>query len=958
MVAAVHGPSSERDLIRFGSFALYPGRRLLFEGEAPVHIGNRALDILLLLVGRAGEFVTNDEIVSRIWPRSVVVEGNLRVHIAALRKALGDGRDGRRFIVNVPNRGYQFSLEAIAEVAVHPAHPSDGRLAARTTLPVPLHRLIGRRSEMQTLAEQVQRHRLVTVVGTGGIGKTTVAVSVVSGLARDLSKTSWTSVHFIDLASLVEPRLVPQTIASSLGLMTAHDDVVPNLIAYLHDKQVLLLLDNCEHVISAAVQVIEAILQSAPGVHVLATSREPLRADGEWVQRLQALALPGPESQDSVEEVTSFGAIELFVERAVASLSHMAFTQADVPYAVEICRRLDGIPLAIELAAAQVVSLGYRGVATALSDSFSVLNKGRRTALPRQRTLEATLEWSYNLLSDREKSVLISLAIFAGSFSLEAACDVVASEEFSATDVVDIIAELAAKSLLAADVTGEDASFRLLDTMRNYAGQRLSSHARFAQLKRSHAAHLLAFMTDGERDWTATQTTAWVRKYGAVVDDVRAALAWAFSDAGDIELGVALTTKAAPMLFQVSLANEERQYVKQALDALAVLPGSHPTLEFELNILYGHVLFHTRGLHPDSDHAFARALSIAHNAGDRSKLTLAYSSNWMSAYTKGDPMLMREFASKFRALNLDVTDPALQLLNDRMQSPTLHFLGDQKGARLCAERSLATKSFVRSPFLSGAQIDRRVSMGCILVRSLWVLGLPLQADKVARETIDLAVHEGESIALAFILGFAAIPLAIASGSLAVARQRMDLALRHTAEHSLVGWRAYPLSYEPLLEWYERGCVGQPAEAQSIGLLERPPQLGELLAVLHSAYTDEATLKRLDGGRAGWCESELLRVRGERSADLHAAEAHFQHSLDIAASAEALTWELRTSMSIARLWARTDRPELAFERMDSVLSRVKEGFSTPDVRAAIDLYSSIGKTLGKLTKRFPEADDEQ
>ena len=319
---------------------------------------------------------------------------------------------------------------------------------------------------------------------------------------------------------------------------------------------------------------------------------------------------------------------------------------------------------------------------------------------------------------------------------------------------------------------------------------------------------------------------------------------------------------------------------------------------------------------------------------------------------------MQEFAARFREITEGVTDPAIQLLYDRMQSPTLHFSGDQKGSRICSERSLATKTLVRSPFLSGAQIDRRVSMGTILTRTLWLLGLPLQANRVALETIDVAVREGESIALAFVLGFAACPLAIWCGWHEVARQRVKLALRHTAEHSLIAWRAYPLAYEPLLDWYQAGAVGSPVLAEPVGLATRPPQLGELLATMHPSYADEATLERADNGKAGWCQAELLRLRGERAlaVDPAQAEALFLRSLQIATNAETLAWEMRTSVSIGRLWQRIGRPRDAYEQLESVLTRVQEGFSSPDFRSAVSLYKSLASAAGAYARHFPDADE--
>jgi len=944
------------ETIRFGQFRLHPARRVLVEDDRAVHLGNRALDILLLLVERAGEFVTNDEIFARVWPRTVVVEQNLRVHIAALRKALGDGRDGARYIVNVPNRGYQFTPEVRREVG-RLAVPSEEPLSVKGALPAPLHRIIGRELVIESLSEQVQRRRLVTIVGAGGIGKTTVAVSVASRFKVRASGSPWNSIHFVDLAPLADPQLVPNVLAASLSLVVG-EDPISNLIAYLHDKSALIVLDTCEHLVTAVAATVEEVLRRAPRVHILATSREPLRAEGEWIQRLLALDLPGGASHATLKEAMEFGAVELFVERASASLSGFEFNDADIPHVVEICRRLDGIPLAIELAAARVDSLGVKGVAAALLDSIALLSKGRRTALPRQQTLEATLDWSYRLLSPTEQAVLARLSMFAGSFSLEAATEIAASNDPTASSVLDAVADLVSKSLIAADVTGEDARFRLPDTMRAYAAAKLAQSPDASPMRRRHAEHCLSFLKAGEREWTTMPATAWVKRYGYRVDDVRAALNWCFSPAGDIHLGVAMTAKAAPLLFQASFASEELILTRRALDALAVLDLPDLQSEFDLNVVYGLLLVHTQGLQPESEQALARALEIARETGDCNQLALAVSSNWLGAYFRDEPALMQELAAKFSELTQSSTDPAIQLLHGRMQSATLHFSGDQKAARICSESGLAKKTHWRSPFLGGAMLDRRVAIGNVLTRTLWLLGLPLQANRVALETMDVAVREGESVALAAALCFAACPLAIWSGWKQVARQRLVLALRHTAEHSLLGWRRFALAYEALLDWSNAGAVGSLALPEAVVRTGWPPHLGELLATMNPLCAMEATLERGDSGKAGWCEAELLRLRGERAlaADPAQAEAFFLRSLQIATKAETLAWEMRASVSIGRLWGRTGRPREAYEQLESVLTRVQEGFSTPDFRSAVSLYQSLAASIGAYARHFPDADD--
>jgi DNA-binding winged helix-turn-helix (wHTH) protein len=256
------------ETVRFGPFTLRPAQRVLTEGATPVHLGSRAFDILLLLLERAGTFVAKNEIVARVWPTTVVIEGNLRVHVTALRKALGDGRDGRRYIVTAPNRGYSF----VAPVSRSRADPPPAAPAvvakAMRGLITPLHRIVGRKAAIDSLSRKVRRDRLVTVVGAGGIGKTTLAMSVAATMTAE--PTPWTGIYFVDLAPLSEGRLVPDAVARTLGLSVAANDARLNILAFLHDKSLLLLLDNCEHVLAEVADLAEAVLRAAPGVHILA----------------------------------------------------------------------------------------------------------------------------------------------------------------------------------------------------------------------------------------------------------------------------------------------------------------------------------------------------------------------------------------------------------------------------------------------------------------------------------------------------------------------------------------------------------------------------------------------------------------------------------------------------------------------------------------------------------------
>jgi predicted ATPase len=417
---------------------------------------------------------------------------------------------------------------------------------------------------VSAVSRRLQRHRFVTIVGPGGIGKTAVALVVAGarvGAYRD-------GAHVVDLAPVRDPRLVPSALGSMLGVAIRSDNPYPALASYLRRKQMLLVFDNCEHVVQAAAVLAEEALKSSPDICILATSREPLRAQAENVQRLAALETTPRFTGLTAAAALKFTAVQLFVERAAASAGGYELTDSDAPVVAQICHRLDGIALAIELAASRVDTFGAAGVAARLDDRFRLLTHGRRTAVPRHRTLGATLDWSYELLSDAERTVLRRLGIFAGRFTIEAARAVAGGAAGPATSVDDIVANLVEKSLLVADIGSETIFYRLLDTGQAYALQKLRESGELQALEQRHARYQRDLIQRAELEWETQTTAEWLATYSPQIDDLRKALDWAHSPAGDAVLGIELAAASVPLWCQMSLIEECRSRTEHALTAL------------------------------------------------------------------------------------------------------------------------------------------------------------------------------------------------------------------------------------------------------------------------------------------------------------------------------------------------------------------------------------------------------
>ena len=442
-------------------------QRLLLQDNQPVHLGSRALDILIALLERPGDLVGKDELMARVWPRTFVEPANLTVYITALRRALGDGRDGNRFLINIPGRGYRFVAPVTVSGQFKPSLPATSAAGQCHNLPARVTRLIGRRDIVVRLSALITHHRSLTVVGPGGIGKSAVALAVAREAATSYRDGTW----WIDLAR-ENPQHVAGAIASVLGPEADLEKSPTNLVTALRDKEMLLVLDTCEHAVVAVADLVAAVLREAPGVHVLATSREPLCTEGEQVCRLAGLESP-PAHCASAERARRFPAVQLFLERAAAGIGEFALGDADAAAVSDICNTLEGLPLAIELAAHRVSSLSIAAVAAGLKQPLRLLTAGYRTGPARQQTIRAALDWSHDLLTDQQQVVLRRLSVFSGEFSLQDAAAIVSDQARPDCPMVDEVTELVSKSLIASKVRETQPRFRLSHITRTYAVEKL-----------------------------------------------------------------------------------------------------------------------------------------------------------------------------------------------------------------------------------------------------------------------------------------------------------------------------------------------------------------------------------------------------------------------------------------------------------------------------------------------------
>ena len=945
--------------LSFGPFRLYPARQLLFEGDRQIRLGSRACNILSALVERPGEILTKQELIDRAWPNTFVEENSLRVHVAAIRRALGDGDGSRRYITNVPGRGYTFvapvSRTHEAEPNAQLASEDAGRL--QRNFPVALGHVIGRSQIVRELSEHLLRDRFITVVGPGGIGKTTVAVSVLNGLVDSFTD----GVHFVDLAPVSDPQLVPGSLAALLGIAVRTSDPLPSLVAFLKGKRCLIVLDDCEHVIDAAAALAEEIFKSASGTHLIATSREPLRARGEFVYRLVPLAYPDDAAEITAEEALTFPAIRLFVELAASRLIDFELRDADAPLVADICRSLDGIPLAIEIVSAQVEAFGIAGLATRLGARLALPGQGRRTAVPRHRTLNATLDWSYDQLPEVERLVLRRLAIFAGAFTMESASAVLDATGTSVGETVDAVANLISKSLVSARVDGAIALYRLLETTRAYALAKLEGAGERERLAWLHADHFLALLAKAQAGWESRPAVEWLEQHRHLIDNLRAALDWSFSPAGDTASGVALTVAAIPLWFALSLISECSERVDRALAA----PAENRSADQEMRLWAARAwsLMQTRGAGSETEAAWTEVLTRSEQLGNVDYQLRGIWGRWSSLLNKGQFRPALALAEKFTEVAARQPDTTDLLVGDRMVGYILHLLGDQVRARFHIERML---SRYQAPVIGGQIIrfvfDQRATAQCFLARILWLQGFADSATNLAKSIVDGATASGDVLSLCQTLVQAACPVAFFVGDLAAAEQHVTLLLEHSRRQALDFWQAYGRCFEGVLviksgritdglvmltTALEQFRTIQFGVYYNVFVTEVADALGLLGSYAEGLTAIDEALARAEVNEERWYLAESLRIKGllllrwGGQDAAHEAEDHFRQSLDWSRRHETPAWELRASMSLADLWRRSDRIDEARKLLSSSYARFNEGRATADLQAARSLLDQLG-----------------
>ncbi len=942
--------------IAFGSFVLHTEGRLLLRQGKPVDLGTRAFDILVALATRPNEVVSKADLLARVWPDVNVEEGSLRFHIANLRKALAADAGGARYIATLTGRGYCF----VAPVSRPDPDVDDGAQAdivadyPHANLPGRLGRIVGRGDDIAALSAQLMATRFVTIAGMGGVGKTTVAIAVGHELIEEFAG----AVHLVDLGALNDPDLVATNATSVLGLSNPSGDAVSSLIAHLTNRRTLLILDTCEHVIDAAAALAARIVNAVPHAHVLATSREPFHVEGEHVYKLAPLACPPDDPIVTVAAAQGYPATRLFIERAEATGARLDIDDAEAAVVTGICRKLDGVPLAIELAAGRVASHGLQKTAALLDERFSLLWPGRRTAPLRQKTLQATLDWSYSLLSDFERVVLRRLAVFVGDFSIDGALAIVTDDVIDEALVFGAIDSLVAKSMVATMPTGATMRYRLLDTTRAYALQIGVDDSEFATLAARHASYCLRWLEETGSEWPRLANAAQRSRHLAGLANVRAALNWCFGPGGDTDIGIRLAVAAAPVFISMSLLTEDRLWTARAIGALDDT-GLGGRKEMHLQAALGVSLMFTRGGTEAARDALNRSFAIAEKHGDALDQIQILGPLQMFHLRTGGYRTALLHAQRCYDLANTLKDLVSTTLAHSMMGMSLHLAGDCDRARNALEAGLRYAPRSDQTTTNYLGFDGRLLAGAILARALWLQGQPDQAVERALLTIKEAEALDHPLTISIALVWA-ISLFLWLGDLDRASQHIDRLFALADLHSLGPYLVVGRGFRGELA-IRRGDADSGVRSLQHALVELHTLPYELLttplnialiqglAETHRFVEAFALLKETMQSvemNGDLCYMpELLRVKGNlvlATAQPHddTAETHFTQSLELSRRQGARAWELRTATDFAALLAARGERKRARKLLQPLLERLLEDSETADSLSAARLLMTL------------------
>jgi predicted ATPase/DNA-binding winged helix-turn-helix (wHTH) protein len=911
-------PQEER--FAFGPYRFVPSRQTLFRGQQPIKLGGRALDILHKLLLHAGEPVLRDALVGHAWPNTFVGESNLRVHIRKLRRALGETHNTPSYIATIAGRGYRF----VASVAIERGETNDVLLQgqrARTTLPR-RRKVIGRAADLDRIGGSLNAAQLTTVVGPGGVGKTTVAIEIAHQREHQFEE----GICFVDARDTEDFTLVPHVVAHALGLRISPGDIESAIISYLRQRRLLLILDNCDHVIDAIAMLSHKILASAPRATLLATCRSPIRAHGENVIRIDPLTLPREELEGV--QALRHPAVELFKTRA-EEMSGYQLQCTDAGAIARLCRAVDGLPLAIELAAKNISQTTPGEILQSIMPAVPSDTDHEQTGM----CLWRTIDWSYALLKPEEAKYFKLLSIFAAEFEFTDAVELALRAGYDLHQATAIVATLVSNSLLAVKSDGGILWYRLWECTRKYARLRLIEDTRLYHLAQlDHATLVLALFDRAEREWNWIDIDRWRSRFARRNGDLRQALDVCFAGPGEPVVGVQLACLAIRLWEGESSIQEQCTQVRRALECSS-RAVNNPDALARLSLAHAWTMTLGREMGADVDALWQHALVLANSCVDSLAKFTALTAYSIVLIYQGRPAQALETVTACISMAEEESDHS-----SMMDGQSRHALAlMQLGKLLPARRVLETlaRAFTRGRAPSGivhCKSERYIGVNTTLAFLLLLTGQPGEASALAEEMLKRAEREGHLLGQSHVLALVSLPLALWNGDRRSLNQSIEILKRIIESANIAMWR-------PVLHFYEAAGAhvgGDPCALRAMersiqdmvtnGLLMRTPWyfavLAESTLEVGEADRAQAFIERalLQQSRCQelWSAPELMRIEGRVASALghhRRASELLRESWSAAEGIGARFFQLRIADTLAcRASAADDTLESAEKRL--------------------------------------------
>jgi predicted ATPase/DNA-binding winged helix-turn-helix (wHTH) protein len=931
----------------FGPFRLYPKRQQLLLGTEPVKLGGRSFELLHLLVQRSGQLVRKDELIAAAWPDVYVHYSNLKVNMSSLRRSLGDVQAAPIYIATIAGHGYRFVASvrtAISELADQgvpersqemPGLPAQGDI-------------VGREADITNVLADLRNKHHVTLVGAGGIGKTTIAIAVARSLERDYPD----GVCFIDLSIIDDPSLVPVALAAALGLRGNPGDTLGAILDYVRQRRMLVVLDNCEHVLPAATIFARGFASDNGTAKLLATSREPLETSAEHIVWIDPLACPNVVDAMTAEQALRFPAVELFARRA-SEWTGYELSDPDCAAIVQICRALDGLPLAIELVAAKMEHYAPHELLAMLDEHVGFQNPHSSGTTPRHETLLATIDWSFRLLSPNEAMIFRLTSVFADAFELDDIGAIAAVAGLKPFHVAAGLGGLVAKSLVTAQVSGAGLSYRLLDSTRRYAAARRQESSINISALHCHARRILTLLKRSENECEWSEAQDWLSRYRGRLADLRAALSWAFGHGNEKALGIELTAAAIPLWSEMSLLSESQQWVAFALDVADTVPCDD-LLKAKLACSRAWGLFYARKLRNENEEAWLAAISYALSANSpdyqmRALLGLSY---YLMQIGQMDKAIKRlEELRALRQIHRDWSgapdvDRALAWVKAHTGDLTWSWDVLSRQAKIYSQPDKRTR-------MAELDVDHYISTRFYLPMVAWLSGRVDYAASAANEAVVASANAGHLVSQANALGLGALPVSLYNGD-------VDALENYTGQLQSILRQEHIARWAPVQRFF--AAVVRELNGDRDAVLDMRDAVTELIECRYLARigmylahladvlsrqgripeaqeTVTVALRHQEQQRERWCRPEVQRVQASlllRSGQYSDAKRLLRIARDEARRMNSVSFELRIVNDLASVYTDSGRNKEAARLLRPLLERFTEGASTRDLRATLQL----------------------